>query len=142
MTMACPLPPVGATVSSGSSALGSRNLGARRRAASDSAGISAMVIDVTVKVKLDPLPNILPSKFEAKILKLLPAVSGKFTVPLAALNNAASKVLGAPKPKNHCWAGYPSCLESRGQDRADAVAQSNSVGTFSYNDQVTEVFST
>ena len=53
MTMACPLPPVGATVSSGSSALGSRNLGANRRAASDSAGISAMVIDVTVKVKLD-----------------------------------------------------------------------------------------
>jgi hypothetical protein len=52
---------------------------------------------LTVKVKLDPLLNSPPWKFEAKILKLLPAVTGKFTVPLGALNKAAVTVLAAPK---------------------------------------------
>src|ERR1043166_2898490 len=48
----------------------------------------------------NPFGNVALKKSAAKALKLLPAVNGKFTVPLAALNRAVSNPLAAPNTQN------------------------------------------
>jgi hypothetical protein len=50
----------------------------------------------TVKVKLDPGANRLFEVSEAKIIKLPPSATAKFTVPFEALSSGASRELAAP----------------------------------------------
>ena len=54
-------------------------------------------VDPAVKSPLGKFPF---TRFDANIFKLAPAVSGKFTVPLAAFSSAVSSPLAAPKTQN------------------------------------------
>ena len=54
-------------------------------------------LKATVRVKLDPVANRLFEVSEAKIIKLPPAATAKFTEPFEAFNKGASSELAAPE---------------------------------------------
>jgi hypothetical protein len=56
-------------------------------------------LKLTVMVKLDPEPNRLFELSEAKILKLPPSATAKFTVPFEAFSKGASSEPAAPEPQ-------------------------------------------